>query len=497
MKRREFLRLMAAAAGGTLLPTAAAQAQNRSETSRNIRLPNKPPAYIEDPPEADYRHASESAYEAFRDMKYAVRIHWGIYSVDGLAGESWPFLSLSNEDRDRYNHLYQTWNPQRFDADAWMRFFAESGFRGLAFTAKHHEGFSMFDTRTRVRSRANWIAPGGPALEACDLAYSIAETPYRHDMVGEVCEAAHRYGLKIDLYFSHPDWYDADFRPYGYTPIQVAGSEWLEGEIKRSHGRPAALFPPPTPAEQRRMMLRHRQQLRELLSNYGNIDMVCLDISLGREVWPELRETIKQLRALQPDVMFRDRGIGNYGDYFTPERFVPNAKESTGMPWMTIYPLGSSFSYRAIGENYKGAKWIVDNLVDCAAKGGNFMVGIGPDRDGEFDPRAVAQVREAGQWIRANGDAIFGTRERPGELWHEGESVRFTRSKDGRVVYAISLARPAGTLALKTVQPKTDSPITLVSGSDPLTWRRTPDGVEISFPAQTPPAPAYAFRIEV
>lgn len=494
MKRRDFLQLVGAAAGGSILPKGFARPPSESE--RNIHVLGRVPSYIEPVPDADYHHASVAAYEAFRDMKYAVRIHWGIYSIDGLAGESWPYISMSNADRQRYTQLYRGWNPQRFDADDWMRLFVEAGFRGLAFTAKHHEGFSMFDTATRVRSRVNWTAPGGPALEDCNLAYSIAETPYRRDIVGEVCAAAHRHRLKIDLYFSHPDWYDADFRPYGYTPIQTADSEYLAGEIQRSHGRPASLFPPTTPAEKHRMMMRHRRQLRELLTKYGRIDMVGLDIALGAAVWPELRETIKQLRALQPDVMFRDRGIGNYGDYFTPERVVPNSKESTGMPWMTIYPLGGSFSYRAVGERYKGAKWIVDNLVDCAAKGGNFMVGIGPDRDGQFDPRAVAQVREAGRWVRANGEAIFETRERPGPLWQEGESIRFTRTKDGRTLYAISLVRPGATQVLQTVRAAPGSPVVLLGGYGPVPWRQTSAGLEITMPPDAPPSLAYAFKIE-
>lgn len=123
---------------------------------------------------------------------------------------------MSFADRQQYQQLYKTWDPSGFDADRWMNLFQESGMKMFAFTTKHHEGFSMFDTKTRVRQRANWTAPGGPAIESCDLAYSIMETPFRRDVVKELCDAAHKRGIKIDLYFSHPDWYDADFRPYVY-----------------------------------------------------------------------------------------------------------------------------------------------------------------------------------------------------------------------------------------------------------------------------------------
>ena len=157
---------------------------------------------------------------------------------------------------------------------------------------------------------------------------------------------------------------------------------------------------------------------------------------------------------LQPDVMFRARGIGNYGDYYTPEGFVPGRKENTDTPWFVIYPLGSSFSYEPVSGNYKGAAWIVRNLVDSVAKGGNFMVGIGPDGEGRFHPTAISQLKEVGEWLKVNGAGIYSTRAREGELWSEGADIRFTRTKDKRTIVRIcaemarretaSPLRPAG-----------------------------------------------------
>jgi alpha-L-fucosidase len=140
--------------------------------------------------------------------------------------------------------------------------------------------------------------------------------------------------------------------------------------------------------------------------------MVCLDQWLGPQVWPALRETILHLRKIQPDVMLRARGIGNYGDYYTPEGFVPGDKGNTDTPWFVIYPLGSSFSYERVPGNYKGAAWVVRNLIDTVAKGGNFMVGIGPDGDGRFHPTAISQLREVGDWLNVNGDGVYATRAR-------------------------------------------------------------------------------------
>src|SRR6185437_6623991 len=175
----------------------------------------------------------------------------------------------------------------------------ESGLKMFAFTTKHHEGFSMFDTKTRVRNRVQWNAPGGPAFEGCDVAYSIMETPFHRDVVKELCEAGRKRSLRIALYFSHPDWYDADFRPYADHPVQIPDSVAFDPTWKPPSPGSKRKFwvaPDPTRAEMSRMMARHRAQLVELLTNYGEIDMVSLDQWLGPKVWPQLRETILQMR---------------------------------------------------------------------------------------------------------------------------------------------------------------------------------------------------------
>jgi alpha-L-fucosidase len=319
------------------------------------------------------------------------------------------------------------------------------------------------------------------------------DTPSKRDIIRELTDSARKHDIKINLYFSHTDWYDVTFRPHGRHPIQNVSSKVIKS-LEDRQKRPAVLFPDHTPDEITHMMTRHREQLRELMTNYGKIDMLCLDISLGEETWPQMRDTIKMVRQLQPDVMIRNRGIGNYGDYYTPERTVP-ADKASGLPWMVIYPLGRNFSWEGEAMEYKGAKWVVDNLIDSVAKGGNFMVAIGPNAHGEFHPEAIRQLEEVGAWLKVNGEAIWETHERPGDLWKEGDKIRFTAANNGKHVYAILLEKPQGTARFTTLKAKTGSVISLLGHSKPLPWRMEGETLVVDIP-DLPTSLASILRIE-
>jgi len=390
----------------------------------------------------DYSHASPDAYEAFKDFKYGLRIHWGPYALyDDNA--SWIINEKPFKFQGMYHDLYKTWDPAGFNPGEWVDLMTRSGFTFFVFTTKHHDGFSMYDTKTKVKKRPAFFGADTGNIEDCDLYYSIMETPFKRDITGELVKVARKAGLGIGLYFSHIDWYDADFRLGQWHPL-----------YDTSYSRET------DPEAWDRFVTRHRSQLKELLTNYGKVDMVSLDMYFDERSWPDMQQTMKELREIQPDVMFRWRGIGNYGDYYTPENYIPDDpdNETVTMPWQVIHTLSErpTFSYEP----------------DPA--------GVGPDMAGNFHPKVVEILEEAGDWLKVNGDAIFNTN--PWEKNKEGDRIRFTSSKDGEFVYLIHLGWPGKQLKTRYLRADSNSDITLLGVDKPLVWKQNEDFLVVNLP---------------
>ena len=453
--------------------------------------------------DADYVHAGSEALERFWDWKFGLRIHWSVYSIPGRGWESWP-LRGSALFREQYEGLYRSWMPTLFDADEWCDMMVRAGIKFFSFTTKHHDGFSMYDTKTKVRRRMVHTGSQAGRIVDCDLAYGIMETPFRRDVTHELVDAAHRRSLGISLYFSHIDWFDSDFRidehSYQRDPDYTRQSD---------------------PEGFGRFIARHREQIRELCTNYGKIDMMSFDmgfpdgtdarghgIGLTHGIRDDLVETVKMARRLQPEMLMRHRGIGNYGDYTTPEGCVPHSTEAqcavNGFPWRVIYPGGRSFSF-IWEDTYKPAGWIISNLVYITAKGGNFEVGYGPGPTGEWDPEIVRQLEAAGDWLRTNGEGIYATR--PYKVFKEGENVRFTRTKDGTTVYAFIMKWPeppacAYQIRLESVRAKAGSAVTMLGLEHNFKYAQDDTALTIEIPdwfadpAKRPNPFVGAFKIQ-
>ncbi len=432
-----------------------------------------------------YVHAGTEALERWWDWKFGIRIHWSAYSVTGTGPESWPLTSRRGGDplfREQYEQIARWWNPMDFDADAWCDLFARAGLKYFTFTSKHHDGFSMFDTKTRVKRRVLHAGPRAGEIIECDLAYSVTEGPFGRDVVGELISAARARDLGVGLYFSHIDWFDSDFRidewNYQVQDALYAGNFPYTRETD--------------PEGFARMIARHREQLRELATNYGKLDLLSLDMSFpdnGRVhgIREDLLETIRMVRRLQPGVLMRHRGIDVYGDYKTPERTfnqsaVPDAP--IDKPWQVIYPGSTHFSH-VWHDAYHPVSWLITNLIDTVSRGGNFQVGYGPMPDGTWAPEVVRRLEAMGAWMATHGEAIYDTR--PNQPYAEGDVVRYTRSRDGRTVYAFLMDIPdrpwvSGALDLPGIHAKADSPIRLLGSDATFAYTQDERGVRIQLP---------------
>ena len=428
----------------------------------------------------DYRHASPEGVEAFKDLKFGIRIHWGLYSMIG-SHESWALAGADQEFWNFYNILYQFFNPTDFDANAWMNLFERAGARFFTFTTKHHDGFCLWPTKTTQKSIR--LTPGAfdrgvEHYETVENHYSIMDGPYKRDIVKALVEAGRRKGMGIGLYYSHVDWHDTSF---AWDPFNV-------------HYDPA-FTQQSNPARWQRFIDQERNQVRELMSEYGKIDYLDFDIGWPEAAAKDIAEITKMVRRLQPNVIIRDRGIGAYGDYHTPEGTIPG-KPTPGL-WKVIYPCGAAFSYLP-NDSYKPAEWIVESLVGTVAKGGNFEVGFGPMPTGAWPQETIERLEYVGQWLKINGEAIYHTRAR--EVVNEGDSLWYTSSKDGRFAYAISMKWPGERLRLRSVRAVAGSPITLLGVKRPLEWQQQADALVIQIPPQVaenkPCKQAFAFKIQ-
>ncbi|MFZ4464673.1 MAG: alpha-L-fucosidase [Bacteroidales bacterium] len=374
--------------------------------------------------------------ETWQDWKFGVIIHWGAYSQWGVVeswslcpeDESWcirrgPFSEDYNQYVHEYEQIRKTFNPSKFNPENWAEACRKAGMKYVVFTTKHHDGFCMFDSKYTDYK----ITDAG----------SVFAQNQKSNVAYEVFNAFRKQGLGIGAYFSKPDWHNDDYW-WPYFPVT---------------DRNVNYDPVKYPERWKNFQEFTYNQIQELMTGYGKIDILWLDGgwvrpsgSLTEETKPwlgknqyvqdvNIPEIAQMARKNQAGLLVVDRSVhGEFENYRTPEQQIPD--QIPDYPWESCITLGDSWYSTGPAEHYKSAHWAIQTLVKIVAKGGNFLLGIGPDKTGELVPEVYQRLEEIGKWMDVNAEAIYNSK--PLAPYQSGQFC-FTQSKDGKTRYAFYL----------------------------------------------------------
>ena len=380
----------------------------------------------------------------WREARFGMFIHFGAYAVPGR-GE-WV---KSNErlTTEQYQKYVDAFNPLDFDAKKWAKAAKAAGMKYAVLTAKHHDGFCMFDTKLTD--------------------YKLSKQFGGRDLVREFLDAFRAEGLKVGLYYSVIDWHHPDYPNVGNHP-QRDDKEYAKRKfnwdnyLKYMHG-----------------------QVEELTKNYGKLDIMWFDYSFGEysgEKW-KANELVKMIRSNQPGIILdnrlkvnegvslKQREIGTLGDFETPEQGIPEAplvdKYNNPIPWETCMTMNGVWGYSESDHNWKSPELLIHCLVNCVSKNGNMLLNVGPDPRGNFPAECVKILAEMGKWMDKNGESIYGCGASSLKRQDWG---RYTQK--GNLIYAHWLYPYLGDLNAKGVDSKEVKNVFMLnSGAELATYK--------------------------
>jgi alpha-L-fucosidase len=430
--------------------------------------------------------------EKWRDQKFGMIIHWGLYAVPGII-ESWSLCSEDWISRDStvayedykkwYWGLQNDFNPVNFNPEQWAQAAKDAGMKYLVFTTKHHDGFCMFDTK-----QTDFSIAGGP----------FASNP-RADVAKYVFDAFRNQGFMVGAYFSKPDWHSE----YYWWPKYATPDRNNNYDIRKYPWR-WDTFKEYT-----------YNQINELMTGYGNIDILWLDGGWVRPLetvndevrawgaaipaWSQdidMPRIATMARKAQPGILFVDRTVkGAYENYQTPEQHIPD--KPLDYPWESCITLGYDWGYVPT-DKYKSTTKIIHTLVEVVAKGGSMLLGVGPRPDGTFTSQQIEKLKEIGNWLNINGQAIYNTRA---TSIYKDENTFFTQSRDGKIRYALTCIKEGdkipATIEWNLNKPAKGTKIILLSTNKPVKWKNEGDKTIVFLPSSiigiASPALAFSF----
>ena len=367
----------------------------------------------------------------FMDARFGMFIHWGLYAIPACGEWVMSEREMTVAEYEKYFDLF---DPADYQPREWARLAKAAGMKYAVLTAKHHDGFCLFDS----------------ALTD----YKATNTKAGRDLVREFLEAFRAEGIKVGLYFSIIDWHHPDFPKYGDRQHPMRNREEFKDEQ----------------IDFDRYLTYMHGQVKELVTNYGKLDLLWFDFSyddMCGEKW-KATDLIRMVREHQPDVVIDNRleGAGDNhgsiatanpliysGDFASPEQIIPpgGVQDELGeqIPWELCATMNNHWGFCNYDYDYKSPEMLVRKLVECVSKGGNMILNVGPDARGNIPRQSVDILEKIGAWMKKNGESIYGCGvcELPKPEWG-----RYT--KKGNVIYAHVYEEPLGALPLYGIAPE-------------------------------------------
>lgn len=362
------------------------------------------------------------------DSRFGMFIHWGLYSLP--ARHEW----VKNHERltnEQYQKYFALFNPDLYDPHEWAKMAKAAGMKYVVLTAKHHEGFCLFDSKFTD--------------------YKSTNTPWGKDLIREYVDAFRSEGLKVGFYYSLIDWHHPDYTVDRMHPLRQSSDS---AYARLNKGRDMSKY---------REYIKN--QVTELLTNYGEISIIWFDFSFpgkngkGRADW-DSENLLKLARSLQPGIIVDDRlDLENFEggwDFITPEQEkVAKWPELNGekIPWETCQTFSGSWGYYRDEYTWKSPAQLLELLIESVSKGGNLLLNVGPTARGTFDPRAQSRLKAMSDWMKLNSRSIYGCTEAPAGFT-KPDNTLLTYSPSTNRIYVHLLSYPMGTITLHAMADK-------------------------------------------
>lgn len=347
--------------------------------------------------------------EWWREARFGLFIHWGLYTIpagewNGNTGYGEWIRHNAEIPIDVYDKFVGQFNPVKFNADEWVKMAKDAGMKYIVITSKHHDGFCLFNSRYTD--------------------FDILSTPFKRDVLKELADACRKQNMKMCFYHSIMDWHHPDYLPR----------------------RPWEKNRPTEGADFNQFVTYLKNQIKELLTNYGDIGVLWFD-GEWEDTWTQKLgdDLYKYVRGLDPRIIINNRiskgragmeGMteegGGAGDFGTPEQQIP-ATGFPGVDWETCMTMNDHWGYNKANNNWKSSKDLIRILTDVASKGGNYLLNVGPTAEGLFPQPSIDRLREIGEWMKLNGEAIYGTSASPFKKLDWGRCTQKQIKKDTRL----------------------------------------------------------------